>query len=77
MIGWQCPGCSRCYAPSVAACGHCGPGMTTGLTTGTVTIFGCQHETDPFSARCIKCGEAANQPNAFVGFNYTVAQEAQ
>ena len=23
--GWQCPGCSRCFAPTVRECSHCGP----------------------------------------------------
>lgn len=23
--GWQCPGCGKCYAPWVAACGWCPP----------------------------------------------------
>jgi len=24
-VGWQCPGCSRCYGPVVRQCGYCGP----------------------------------------------------
>jgi uncharacterized OB-fold protein len=24
MQGWICPGCGRCYAPSVTECRHCG-----------------------------------------------------
>lgn len=31
--GWQCPGCSRCWAPTVRQCGECGP--KTELATST------------------------------------------
>lgn len=24
-IGWKCPGCGRCHAPSVNTCPHCAP----------------------------------------------------
>ncbi len=32
--GWQCPGCNRCFAPSVTKCDSCGPPTYT--TNGTV-----------------------------------------
>lgn len=25
MMGWKCPGCSRCYSPNTSICGYCGP----------------------------------------------------
>jgi hypothetical protein len=25
VSGWQCPGCSRCFSPTVRECSHCGP----------------------------------------------------
>lgn len=42
--GWQCPGCSRCYAPSVLKCWSCGepqyswPNSTEITTTTGLTI---------------------------------------
>lgn len=30
--GWQCPGCGRCYAPTVEQCPHCGPKATDEAT---------------------------------------------
>lgn len=31
-MGWQCPGCKRCYSPSWPQCSYCGP-TTVGTTT--------------------------------------------
>ena len=33
MIGWRCPGCGRCYSPSVAMCVSCVPPATSTSTT--------------------------------------------
>jgi hypothetical protein len=27
-LGWECPHCHRCYAPSIEACPQCGPQET-------------------------------------------------
>ena len=27
MMGWVCPRCSRCYAPSTFMCSYCGPAV--------------------------------------------------
>ncbi len=45
MIGWQCPGCTRCYAPSVSQCMWCGPTLLPTVIT-----------TKPWTARCT-CGD--------------------
>ena len=36
MTGWECPGCGRCYAPSVAECRVCGNGVSIGTTEITI-----------------------------------------
>jgi hypothetical protein len=33
--GWQCPGCQRCYAPSVQQCFYCGSYSYAPVTTTT------------------------------------------
>jgi len=40
MMGWECPKCNRCYAPTILACWNCGPNMTTsaGLNKSYVVV---------------------------------------
>lgn len=42
--GWQCPGCSRCFAPTVRECSHCGPKteLATSTNTGCCGPNGCE-----------------------------------
>lgn len=69
-MGWQCPGCGRCFSPGVAECTYCGP-VREGLTTdgtGVVpwvvpTTFDpspCLHvnkEQTSAGERCLACGQ--------------------
>lgn len=32
MIGWECPRCHRCYAPTVTECASCNAGVVTAPT---------------------------------------------
>ncbi len=32
-FGWTCPGCNRCYAPSVTQCGFCPAVVCPSITT--------------------------------------------
>lgn len=32
MIGWQCPGCGRCYSPGWMTCSYCGQPKEEGAT---------------------------------------------
>ena len=32
-VGWQCPGCGACFAPSMLQCQYCGPRVRTGIST--------------------------------------------
>ena len=32
MIGWRCPGCGRCFAPSMAMCAYCAPPLPANST---------------------------------------------
>ena len=43
--GWQCPGCSRCYAPGIRQCGECGPktlGERIRSADGCCSLNGCE-----------------------------------
>lgn len=65
MDGWKCPGCGRCYAPSVAQCAACDP---SNVRTGTgVTL------TPPLNGGvvclCERCG------NYFIGKHICLGQE--
>ena len=35
ILGWQCSGCGRGYAPRVGECSHCGPVMETATSTNS------------------------------------------
>ncbi len=40
--GWQCPGCNRCFAPSVSKCDSCGPATyTSNGTNWSFTYLRC------------------------------------
>lgn len=36
--GWQCPVCSRCYAPSVVMCAACDPDRYVTATSAVVAL---------------------------------------
>ena len=40
MMGWQCPGCGRCFSPFTSACGYCGP-LTVMISNMGVPCPGC------------------------------------
>jgi len=48
MIGWQCPGCGRCFSPFTPACGFCGPVVVS----GTSTVTGCTCGQPQTTAAC-------------------------
>ncbi len=54
--GWRCPGCGRCYAPTMTECRYCGPDKAT-VTISTPFL------TEPggaggsvFGSNCPACG---------------------
>jgi hypothetical protein len=55
MTGWQCPGCSRCFAPSMIQCPNCGPGVGVS-TTGVTPICVHQYDYSTSAPYCKKCG---------------------
>ena len=38
MMGWQCPGCGRCYSPFTASCGVCQP-RTVSTSNSTISLL--------------------------------------
>ena len=42
VSGWQCPGCTRCFAPAVRECPHCGPKTELATTTNCCGPSGCE-----------------------------------
>lgn len=53
--GWQCPNCSRCYAPSVTQCPACDP---SNRLTVTNQPFTWEEVSSPL--RCRQCGKQSN-----------------
>lgn len=46
-VGWQCPSCRRCYAPSVEMCGTCQPGPAAGTSADAVEFIASGHLATP------------------------------
>ena len=41
QLGWECPGCGRCYSPSIAVCFYCGGKRDTfTVTYSNVPLYG-------------------------------------
>lgn len=40
-MGWQCPSCRRCYAPSVTVCPECVPSYAQITSTVPLPCPGC------------------------------------
>ena len=65
-MGWKCPGCGRCYAPSVPECSRCGqPGETS--TTYTIVTDRCSCALplrlyDTGGMKCGHCGKPIDDP---------------
>lgn len=37
QMGWRCPGCGACYAPTMMQCIHCGPRHGSGVGAGNIS----------------------------------------
>jgi len=42
ILGWQCSGCGRGYAPHVRECAHCGPKTEQATSTNCCGPNGCE-----------------------------------
>lgn len=63
-IGWECPRCHRCYAPSITQCPHCG-GNYQG---GGVPIF----PSYPPYTNCYGSGTVTStEGQTYVTYNFT------
>ncbi len=62
-MGWQCPGCNKCYAPWVFKCEDCGSGSGFTVIHSNMTecphIWGAQTTAGTF---CINCGVQQTPP---------------
>lgn len=60
-MGWQCPGCGRCYSPAMLECSRCGNMLTiTGVTSLGETLLTqptpcAENEHEFEQGRCKKC----------------------